>query len=96
MIRELPARSARRQPAVARIAGVGYKHRAMDNNKPYLTDDGVLVVPFQCPDHSYKYWKKEGKPVTEILKELNAPPEVWARYTTDPYPGTEQKDNNAG
>jgi hypothetical protein len=58
----------------------------MDKNKPYLAEDGTLVVPFECSDHAYKYWKQEGKPLTEILKELGADQDVWARYTHVPYP----------
>ncbi|AMK12370.1 MAG: hypothetical protein AB7E51_05125 [Pseudodesulfovibrio sp.] len=58
----------------------------MDDNKPFLTEDGTLVIPFECSDNAYKYWKQEGKAMTEILKELNVSPEVWAKYTHEPYP----------
>ncbi|MCJ2165833.1 MULTISPECIES: hypothetical protein [unclassified Pseudodesulfovibrio] len=58
----------------------------MDESKPYLTDDGILVIPFECSDNAYKYWKQEGKPMTEILEELHASPEIWACYTHEPYP----------
>lgn len=58
----------------------------MDEKKPYFDEDGTLVIPFECSDHSYKYWKQEGKPMTDILKELNASPEVWAKYTHEKYP----------
>ncbi|BDQ35181.1 hypothetical protein [Pseudodesulfovibrio portus] len=63
----------------------------MDDKKPYLDDDGTLVIPFECSDHAYKYWKQEGKPLTDILKELNADPETWARYTHVTFP--ENGDN---
>ncbi|WFS63566.1 hypothetical protein LF599_05210 [Pseudodesulfovibrio thermohalotolerans] len=58
----------------------------MDENKPFLTEDGTLVIPFECSDNADKYWKQEGKALTDILKELNASPEIWARYTHEPYP----------
>ena len=28
------------------------------HDEPYFMEDGTLVIPFSCPDHSYKYWKK--------------------------------------
>ena len=58
----------------------------MDENKPYLTEDGTLIIPFECSDNTHKYWKQDGRPLTEILRELNASPEVWARYTHEQYP----------
>lgn len=58
----------------------------MDDNKPFLTEDGTLVIPFECSDNAYKYWKQEGKTMTEILRELHVSPEVWAKYTHEPYP----------
>ncbi|WP_272700482.1 hypothetical protein [Desulfovibrio sp. Fe33] len=58
----------------------------MDEKKPFLTEDGTLVIPFECSDNADKYWKQEGKDMTDILKELNASPEIWARYTHKPYP----------
>ena len=58
----------------------------MDEKKPYLTDDGTLVIPFECSDNSSKYWKQDGRKLTEILRELNASPEVWAKYTHVKYP----------
>jgi len=58
----------------------------MDDKKPYLTEDGTLIIPFECTDNSYKFWKQERKPMTEILRELNASPEIWAKYTHEKYP----------
>ncbi len=62
----------------------------MDNNKPYLLEDGTLVIPFECADHRYKYWKSEGMSIPEILEELEASEEIWAKYTRAPYPGGEK------
>lgn len=58
----------------------------MDEKKPYLTEDGTLIIPFECSDNGYKYWKQDGKSLTDILTELNASPEIWARYTHEKYP----------
>jgi len=52
---------------------------------PYLNEKGDLIIPFECADHAYKYWKKEGKSLGDILKELGATQEVWERYSFDPY-----------
>ncbi|BCS90128.1 hypothetical protein [Pseudodesulfovibrio sediminis] len=62
----------------------------MDETKPYLTEDGTLIIPFECADNTYKYWKQEGRDITEILTELNASPEVWARYTHKKFPDTQE------
>jgi hypothetical protein len=59
----------------------------MDAIKPYFDDDGTLVIPFECSDHAYKYWKQEGKPITDILKELGADQAAWAKYTHEKFPG---------
>lgn len=58
----------------------------MSDSKPYLTEDGTLVIPFECADNTDKYWKKEGHKMAEILTELNAPKEIWEKYTHVPYP----------
>lgn len=58
----------------------------MDTSKPFLDENGDLVIPFECADHQYKYWKKEGKALHDLLKELHAPREVWERYTWEDYP----------
>ena len=62
-----------------------------DEKKPYLDDDGTLVIPFECADNAHKYWKQEGMHLTDILRELNADPETWARYTHKPF--SENGDN---
>lgn len=65
----------------------------MDDKKPYLTDDGTLVIPFECSDNADKYWKQEGRNMTEILTELGASREVWARYTHEAFPGDDDGDD---
>ncbi|XPV75419.1 MAG: hypothetical protein ACNI27_12350 [Desulfovibrio sp.] len=54
-------------------------------NRPYYDEDGTLVIPFACADHSFKYWKKEGMEMKEVLKELDTPPEIWADYTHEKF-----------
>jgi len=62
----------------------------MDKTIPYLDEDGTLVIPFECADHGYKYWKQEGRPLTETLTELGVGEAVWGDYTHVPYPGTDE------
>lgn len=57
----------------------------MDKTKPYLMDDGTLVIPFECSDHAFKYWKQEGKDMAHILRELDVNETTWAKYTHEPY-----------
>ncbi|SKA74446.1 hypothetical protein SAMN02745704_00667 [Paucidesulfovibrio gracilis DSM 16080] len=52
----------------------------MPNDKPYLNENGDLVIPFACPDNADKYWKPEGKSMSELLQELHAPEDVLLRY----------------
>lgn len=49
-------------------------------DKPYLDERGDLVIPFTCADNRYKYWKKEGLPLADILEEVGASDEIAARY----------------
>lgn len=58
----------------------------MEENKPYFAEDGTLIIPFECSDNAYKYWKQDGKPLTEILTELGASEELWAKYTHEKRP----------
>lgn len=62
----------------------------MEDKKPYLMEDGTLVIPFECADNAYKYWKQEGKSMKEIMTELNASPEIWAEYTYEKYPESDE------
>ena len=63
----------------------------MDANRPFLTEDGVLIIPADCADE-YRWWVEGGRSVAEILKELNACRSVWSRYSSDPYPDELQKE----
>lgn len=67
---------------------------AMDEIKPYFDEDGILVIPFECSDHAYKYWKQEGKPITAILEELGADEATWAKYTHVKFPDPDKKDSD--
>ncbi|WP_040372158.1 hypothetical protein [Desulfovibrio oxyclinae] len=61
----------------------------MDTGKPYFDENGDLVIPFECAEHEYKYWKKEGRELHDILQELGASREVWERYTWEAFPENE-------
>lgn len=63
----------------------------MNKIEPYFDEDGTLIIPFECSDHSYKYWKQEGKDMSKILTELGADEETWAKYTHEPYPGKSEE-----
>lgn len=51
--------------------------------KPYLREDGTLIIPFGC--HPDNQWWKGGRGLAEILRELDAPYDVARRYV---YPST--------
>ncbi|ADU63353.1 MAG: hypothetical protein KUA35_12335 [Pseudodesulfovibrio sp.] len=69
---------------------------AMDKTQPYLDEDGTLVIPFECGDHTYKYWKQEGRSLADILAELGAGEDVWVRYTHAAYCPLEAQGVAAG
>lgn len=50
---------------------------------PYITARGELIIPFDC-EPRYRYWDG-GQSLAATLRELNAPPDVWRRYTGVPY-----------
>lgn len=54
------------------------------DDQPYIDAGGTLVIPFTCADHRWKYWKQEGRPLKQVLEELNAPDEVKRRYLPHP------------
>lgn len=60
----------------------------MNKIEPYFDEDGTLIIPFECSDHSYKYWKQEGKSMSKILTELGVDEATWAKYTHEKFPGT--------
>ena len=51
--------------------------------KPYINHRGELIIPFDG-DPKYHWWAG-GQSVAATLRELNAPREVWERYTDTPY-----------
>jgi len=59
----------------------------MNKIEPYFDEDGTLVIPFECSDHAYKYWKQEGKTMAEILTELGVDETIWSKYTHEKFPG---------
>lgn len=48
------------------------------NDKPWIDQKGNLIIPFDS-NPKYHYWAG-GQSLKETLDELNAPPEVYARY----------------
>jgi len=58
----------------------------MNRTEPYLDEDGTLIIPFECTDHTHKYWKQEGKSISEILTNLGVDEETWAKYTHEKFP----------
>ena len=54
------------------------------DSKPYIDDNGDLIIPFSCADHQYKYWKKEGRALADILAELGVPQERIERMAPPP------------
>jgi TubC N-terminal docking domain len=50
---------------------------------PYINSRSELIIPFNA-DPRYRYWAG-GQSIAATLRELRAPPEVWARYTEAPY-----------
>jgi hypothetical protein len=67
-----------------------------DKTQPYLDEDGTLVIPFECGDHTYKYWKQEGRSLADILAELGAGEDVWVRYTHAAYSAPGEQGVAAG
>ena len=51
--------------------------------RPSINAKGELIIPCDCPP-KYRYWAG-GQSLAQTLRELNASPEVWARYTEAPY-----------
>jgi len=45
---------------------------------PYLTAKGVLIIPLTA-DRRFHWWNG-GQSIRQTLRELNAPPDVFARY----------------
>jgi hypothetical protein len=60
--------------------------------KPYVNEDGVLIVPEGC-DPKYHWWAKGGQSVMETMKELKVSKTVWSKYSEEPYPEDLQKEN---
>lgn len=66
----------------------------MNKTQPYFDEDGTLIIPFECSDHSFKYWKQEGKKMSEILQDLGVDEKTWAKYTHEKFP--DQTEESAG
>ena len=51
-----------------------------EEKRSYLTEAGELIIPIDVPAR-YHYWKEGSLTLAKILAELNASPEIVARYT---------------
>ena len=56
-----------------------YKQDLLLLPRPYINSSGELVIPLNAPPQYH--WRR----ITESLRELDAPPTVWSRYTSAPY-----------
>jgi hypothetical protein len=54
-------------------------------DRPYIDNNGTIIIPFNA-DQKYQPWNG-GQPLSVTLKELNAPKDIWSKYTEKPYPG---------
>ena len=46
---------------------------------PYINERSELIIPHDS-DPKYHWWTEEGQSIEETLKELQAPPDVIAKY----------------
>lgn len=53
-------------------------------DRPYIDSSGTIVIPFNI-DQKYHPWKG-GQPLSVTLLEINAPKDIWSKYTEKPYP----------
>jgi len=51
---------------------------------PYIDNNGTIIVPFNA-DQKYHPWNG-GQPLSVTLLEINAPKDIWSKYTEKPYP----------
>jgi hypothetical protein len=51
--------------------------------RPFINDRDELVIPSTAAPR-YHWWAG-GQSIAATLLELNAPPEIWTRYTRAPY-----------
>ena len=58
--------------------------------QPYFAPGGTLIDPCYAPPQYF--WQ----PLAETLAELGAPPEVWAHYTSEPFPGGSENQRGRG
>lgn len=65
----------------------------MNKTEPYFDEDGTLIIPFECTDHSYKFWKQEGKKMSEILTQMGVDEETWSKYTHEKFPGKDAEES---
>lgn len=50
-----------------------------EEKKPHINERGDLVIPFDAPERYYN-WKQGALTIWQILDEINAPPEVRAKF----------------
>lgn len=52
---------------------------AVQQPTPYITPEGNFIIPFDA-DQKYHHWRG-GQSLATTLLEINAPFDVWRRYT---------------
>lgn len=67
------------------------QEEAAQGARPYLDENGDLVVPSDCPPE-YRWWAG-GRSMGEILVELGVTRTVWERYSAEEYPEELRKEN---
>lgn len=60
------------------------QNEGQGGKKPYITDEGVLVIEKDC-DPAYHWWAG-GKTIAQTLIELRASEDVWKLYSHEEYP----------
>jgi hypothetical protein len=63
-----------------RLALTEHKEELLKLPRPHLNARGELVTPTLAPPQYH--WMR----MADILREVDAPPEVWRKYTSAPYP----------
>jgi hypothetical protein len=56
----------------------GFTIELRERIRPHISPHGELIIPF-ASDPKYHWWDG-GQSIAATLRELNAPPEAWARY----------------
>ncbi len=61
------------------LSSISPKMSGATFTKPYITEEGDLVIP-EDADPRYYYWASCGQSLYQTLRELNVSEEIWNRY----------------